>query len=411
MSEFQFAVDLDRFTRGQPHDEFARLRREAPVSWHPIPTSRRKGDGFWLVTRHEDVVSASRNAAVFESNQGTLLIDHPPASAPAPWSMIKNEFCSLDAPVHRTYRQLVAPQFTSKAIAGMEAPMRAVAERQVAAAYAKGSFDFAEALSVEFPTTVVLVQLLGLPEADRHKAAYWSDVLSAPEDPHFKHAPDATMRAVQEMYDYAIALVRSRREQPRDDLASVLALTRLADGSLLSDEMFTHYFWSMILGAFDTTAATIAGGTLALLERPQTLRLLREDPSLMPTAIEEMLRWVSAVVYFRRTASQDTTLGGQAIAKGDRVALCYPSANRDESVFERPQEFDVTRKPNPHVSFGFGPHFCLGAQLARMELRVFFETLLRQDSWLALDGEVRHARSNFLNRIHTLPVTRTPWPS
>ncbi len=410
MSDFQFAVDLDRFVSGQPHDEFARLRREAPISWNPLPKSRKKDDGFWLVTRHEDVVAASRNAAVFKSNEGTLLVDHPPATAPAPWSMIKNEFCSLDAPIHRTYRNLLAPKFTPRAIASMEAPMRALAQTQISAAYEKGSFDFSEALAVEFPTTVVLVQLLGLPEEDRHKAAYWSDVLSAPEDPHFKHAPDATMRAVQEMYDYAIALVQSRRDEPRDDLASVLAHTTLPDGSVLSDEMFTHYFWSMILGAFDTTAATIAGGALALIQRPDTVRMLRDDPSLISTAVEEMLRWVSAVVYFRRTASEDTTLGGQAIAKGDRVALCYPSANRDETVFEDPEVFDITRNPNPHVSFGFGPHFCLGAHLARMELRIFFEVLLAQDDWLALGGEVRHARSNFLNRIHTFPVTRTAWP-
>lgn len=407
---FSFATDLDAFVAGDPHEAFTQLRREEPVSWQRLPMLHGPDQGFWLVMRHQDVVQVSRDAEGYVSNEGTLLVDHPPSTAPPPWTMIKSEFCSLDGAVHRAYRDLLSPSFTSKAIAVLETRIKARAERLVSEAFAEDGFDVAEKLAVPFPVGVVLGDLLGLPEEDRFRAAYWSDVLSAPEDPHFKHAPDATIRAVQEMYDYAVALYHDRKAQPQDDLASVIAHARFKDGGEVSVDVFTHFFWSMILGSFDTTAASIAGGLLALIQRPAIARELRDDTSKLPLAVEEMLRWVSAVVYFRRTATRDQMLGDKKIAAGDRVALCYPSANRDEEVFENPFEFNIHRKPNPHVSFGFGAHFCLGAKLARMEMKAFFEALLAQPQWLKQTGEVRHARSNFLNRIHTLPVEVTGAP-
>jgi len=401
---FSFARDLDRFSRGTPHAELAALRRAAPVAWHPLANARSERDGFWLVTSYREVVEASKRSDVFLSNHGTLLVDHPPATAPAPWTMIKSELCSLDGDVHTRYRQLAAPSFLPRIVEGLSSAIRELAVGLIDRAVARGTFDFAQELAFSLPVQVVLGLLLGIPEEDRARAAHWSDVLSAPEDPVFSDGPNAALRAVHEMYAYAKSLARARRESPRTDLASALVLSRLPDGSSMSDEMFTHYFWSMILGAFDTTASTLAGGMLALIDHPEAMDRLQRDPALLPSAIEEMLRWVSPVIYFRRTAACDTTLGGVAIREGERVALCYPAANRDETVFPEPDVFDIGRTPNEHVSFGFGRHFCLGARLARIEMRVFFEELLRRDLRLERVGEVVHARSNFLNRIHTFPV-------
>jgi cholest-4-en-3-one 26-monooxygenase len=401
---FDFSRDLDQFVEGTPHEIFAELRSTCRVKWFELPARPGAADGFWLVTGYREVLEVSKNVDAFSSNLGTLLVDHPPANAKPPWSMIKSEFCSLDPPVHTEYRTLIAPAFGQHAIAQLESAMRTLASDLFERALQHEAFDFAEELAVPFPVTVVLGHLLGIPKEDHARASYWSDVLSAPEDPHFMHAPNAALRAVHEMYDYACQMAQDRRANPRKDLASMLALTRMPDGTLLSDEVFSHYFWSMILGSFDTTASTLAGGTLALIESPEMFEKLRQKPHLLESAIEEMLRWVSPVVYFRRTATRDVVLGGQEIKKGQRVALCYPSANRDESVFANPNTFDIERTPNPHVAFGFGRHFCLGARLARLELKVFFEEMLRRDVCLEKRGAVVRARSNFLNRIHTFPV-------
>ena len=400
-------LDLDRFETGTPHGAFARLRRESPIHWHSMPSVKRADDGFWLLTKYRDIVYVSKNPALFCSNLGTLLIDHPPAGSPPPWSMVKSEFCSLDPPVHGIYRRIIAPSFTARAVAAMEAELHVLVNELFDGLPTTGECDFAESVAVPFPVNVVLGQLLGLPPGDREKAAYWSDVLSAPEDPHFRHTPDAAIRAVNEMYDYALKLVRDRRANPRGDLASVLAHAKTPDGSPISDDMFTHYFWSMVLGSFDTTASCLAGGVLAFLQFPDQYERLLSDPSLLASAVEEILRWVSPVIYFRRTATADTELGGKRIRCGDRVALCYPSANRDEDAFENPDVFDITRAPNDHLSFGFGPHFCLGARLARLELSVVFGEMVKRRARMEARGTVRWARSNFLNRIKTLPVAFT----
>lgn len=403
MPAFDF-LDLDQFAKGTPYAALAELRRTEPSSWQPMPSPRDPHDGFWLVTRYADIVEISKKAELFHSNSGTLLDDHPPAPAPAPWSMVKNEFCSLDGEMHRAYRQAIAPEFAPKAIAGMRAALDKLARDVVGELCHRGSVDFAEAVAVRFPVDVVLGQLLGLPPGDRERAAYWSDVISAPEDPEFRHRPDSAIRAIAEMYDYALRLYADRCASPRADLASVIAHARLPDGTAVGLEVFSHYFWSMILGSFDTTASTIATGTEAFLDFPDEWDRLTARPELLPSAVEECLRWASAAVYFRRTVTRDTDLRGHAMKAGQRIALCYPAGNCDDEVFAEPDRFDVGRTPNNHLSFGYGAHFCLGAHLVRMELSAIFGELLRRGVRLRKTGPVVRTRSNFLNRVKRFPV-------
>lgn len=404
-ADFDF-FDLKAFSKATPYAALARLREDEPVSWQPLPSSRTPNDGFWLVTKHEDIVAIAQDSVGFHSNSGTLLMDHPPAGAPAPWSMIKSEFCSLDGETHRLYRGLMTPRFGPKAVADLEVGVRQLATQYVDLIASKGELNFAEDVAVRYPVSVVLGLMMGIPEEDQERAAYWSDVITAPEDPDFGAEPGAAVGAIAEMYDYAVKIVRERRADPGEDLISMLAHAKLADGTPISDEMFTHFFWSMILGSFDTTASTISTGLQALSENPDELEKLRRSPELLHSAVEEMLRYTSAVVYFRRTVTEDTVYRGIKMTKGQRVALCFAAGNRDPEVFENPNRFDITRTPNRHLAFGFGRHFCLGARLARLELRCLFEELLiRRKAEFECKGEVLRTHSNFLNRIKEQTVT------
>lgn len=397
-SGFDF-FDLETFSRGAPYAAFAELRRRGGIHWQRAPD----GSGFWLVTSHALLVEVSKRAEDFHSNSGTVLVDHPPADAPPPWTMVKNEFCSLDGSKHRSYRRIATPPFAPKALAALQPKITQAVSTVLDEALEHETIDVAEDIAVRLATTIVLCHLLGLPEQDRHRAAFWSDLISAPDDPQFRQSHETATTAIAEMYDYATELVRDRRENPRDDLASALALSQL-DGELITEDTFTHFFWSMILGSFDTTASTIASAFEAIETHPEQWARVVSGEVSVESAVEEMLRWASPVVYFRRTATHDTELAGMEILEGQKVALCYPAANRDPDVFPEPDAFDVGRTSNDHVSFGYGVHFCLGARLARMELCTLFEEIVRRSVTTQATDEIRRTRSNFLNRICHYPA-------
>lgn len=409
-ADFDF-FDLDMFSRGTPHAAFSLLRETSPVSWHRLVSGKRD-DGFWLVTRHADVKTISKSPELFYSQGGSVLVDAPGAHAPPHLKMVRDGFCHLDAPDHTVLRKIATPLFGSRGLKAFEDKIRARARDLVSDIIAAGTIDLVADFAVRFPATVVYEDVLGLPPGELPRAVRWGDYFNRvhavpPTDREFASVIRLAEGELKALHALALETMHARRVDPHGDLLSVLAHAQTSDGAPLSDDQFLSYFWSLTTGAYDTTAATIASGIVALNEHPDQRARLEADAALLPTAIEEMLRWETPVIYFRRTARQDVELGGQAIKAGQRVAMCYAAANRDPAVFASPDQFDIGRTPNDHLAFGYGAHFCLGAHLARLELRVLFEELFARKVWFELTGAPTRARSNFINRIVSLPVRVT----
>lgn len=411
MSERFDFFDLDTFAQGTPHAAFARLRADQPVSWHELVSGKRD-DGFWLVTRHADICRISKSPELFYSHGGSVLVDAPGPTAPPHLAMVRDGFCHLDAPEHTALRKLATPLFAPRGLKTIEATIRDRARAIVDDVIAAREIDLVADLAVRFPTTVVYRDLLGLPPTQLPNATRWGDYFNRvhavpPTDREFAAVIKRAETELQALHALALETMQRRREAPQQDVLSMLAHARTADGALLGDAQFLSYFWSLVTGAYDTTASTIAGGIVALSAFPAQRARLVAERSLLASAIEEMLRWETPVIYFRRTARADCEVGGQAIRKGQRVAMCYAAANRDPDVFAEPDVFDIGRTPNDHLAFGYGTHFCLGAHLARIELRILFEELFARDVWFEALGPVTRARSNFINRIVSLPVRVT----
>jgi len=405
--DFDF-LDIDTFARGTPHDALAQLRNNAPVFWHQMPAAKGT-DGFWLVTKHRDICDISKNVKGFFSHNGSVLADAPRTTS-EPWLMMVREgFAHLDPPKHTAYKHLIGPHFAARAVASFENRVRYHANRVLDSATALGKFDFVTEISVPFPVAVVFGEILGFDPGDFERAIHWGSLFNRVHviprrDWEFSALIKAAATALPEMYAYALNALRSRRDHPRDDMLSVLAHMKTPDGKPLSEEMFVSYFWSLAIGAFDTTAGTIAGGILALNSFPTQRERLNKERSLVTNAVEEMLRWETPVIYFRRTAAEDTRIRERTVKRGDRVVMCYAAANRDEEVFANSNTFDVSREPNPHLAFGHGPHFCLGSHIARLEIRILLEEIVRRELYFDVCGDIIRERSNFINRIVQMPV-------
>ncbi len=391
-----------------PHETFRRLRHEDPVHWHPEPAPNH---GFWAITRHDDVVAVSKNTAVFSSGEGlTMLEEVEPASIEKRRSLIDS-----DAPLHQRLRRIVSPLFTPKAVNQHEAYARATASNLLDAALAKGSFDWVLDVAEPLPITVLL-NILGVPSDDADRMIELSNQMIAIDDPDY--APDYASLpshinprdlpfgspASYHVFEYGRQLGAERRADPRDDLVSRLVHPN-ADGESLTDDEYCNMFQILILAGNETTRTTLTHGMKAFLDNPDQFELLRRDPSLMDKAVEEIIRWATPVLYMRRTAREDTELRGQRIGKGDKVVMWYMAANYDDTVFNDPHTFDITRDPNPHLGFGGGgPHFCLGAWLARLQIRVMFDEVIKRDLRLEATGPARRVRSNFVNGVKAMPV-------
>ncbi len=394
--------DSAHFVDGVPFEWFARLRREAPVYWHPDPAGF--AEGFWSVTRYDDCVGVNRDYEHFSSYRaGALFTDMDEDALSQQRMMMLN----MDPPMHTRYRRLVNKGFTPRMIRDLEANVVTAADSIIDSVSEAGSADFVEQISAELPLQVI-ADLMGVPQEDRHLVFDWSNKMIGSDDPEYQISADAPAQASMELFAYADELCAKKRLDPHQDLFSVLTQAEI-DGDQLSQLELDLFFLLLSVAGNETTRNLISGGMVAFFDHPDQWERLRADRSLLPSAVEEMLRYVSPVMHFRRQATAEVIIGDQKVIEGDKVVFWHISANRDETVFDRPDEFDVGRTPNNHMAFGGGgPHFCLGANLARMEIRVMFDRILDRLGDIRLDGEVQHLRSNFINGVKHIPVAFSP---
>ena len=402
--------DSATYERGIPHDYFAWLRENEPVHWQPpleiksnvAEIMNVEQRGYWAVTRHKDSIEISLDQQRFSSERGTVIATD---ISDERLVQLRLWMINQDAPGHTKLRKLVNKGFTKRMIDNMEGHIQMLSREIIDGIARKGECDFVASVASELPL-LVIAELVGCPLEDRGKLFNWSNQMIGFEDPEFANEENAT-GAMTEMFEYASHLAAKRRSDPRDDLTSVLVNAEV-DGERLDELGFNMFFILLILAGNETTRNAISGGMLALSENREQWEKLLDTPALMPTATEEILRYVSPVITMRRTATCDTEIAGQPIRENEKVVMFYPSANRDLEVFDDPNRFDVTRDPNPHLAFGWGPHFCLGASLARGEIRGIFSELLARLPDIEVSGPVRRLRSSTVNSIKSMPVRFTP---
>jgi cytochrome P450 len=398
-------INPDKYVaEGPPFEAFRRLRAEAPVYWH----EGRGFPGFWAITKCDDLVRISRDPETFISSKGVSMATDP-ANADQ-LGAAGRMMLMTDPPRHVRLRRLVNKGFTPRQIAALEPHVRAIVRDILEDVAPRGECDFVEDIAARLPLAIIC-EMMGVPRADWHYMFELSNRTIGADDPEYQVAGEnqaqTAQRAMMEIFGYYARLVQARRAQPTDDLVSIITHAEV-DGERLTDEEILLFCLLLILAGNETTRNATSGGMLALIEHPDQRARLLADPALIPTAVEEILRWVSPVMHFARVAARDTAIRGQPIRAGEKVVLFHISANRDEEVFADPDVFDVGRTPNDHVAFGIGEHFCLGASLARLELVVMFQELLRRLPDIEPAGPVERLRSNFIRGIKHMPVRFTP---
>jgi cholest-4-en-3-one 26-monooxygenase len=403
-------LDRDVFAEGVPHDWFTYLRANHPVFRHPEP----HGPGFWVVSKYADVQAVSRDPVTYSSDPVAPLED-PEGAGGGTAGYESKPLIVMDPPDHTQYRKLVNRGFTPRMINALETHIRERAVRILDRAIAKGTCDFVIDVAAELPLEVIAA-LIGVPNEDRHKIFEWTNqALGTADggemDPEYFISEDQVLQAQIEMFVYVQALCEERRREPRADIMSELIQAEV-DGHRLSDSELAAFFLFLSAAGNETTRNAATHGLRAFLADPGEWDKLVQDPEgMVGSATEEILRWATPVMYLRRNVTSDAELRGHALQAGDKVSIWYVSANRDEEVFEDPFRFNIERQPNDHIAFGAGgPHFCLGASLARLELRVLFEELARRVPVLRAQGEPAYLRSNIVAGIKHLPIDLSAAP-
>jgi cholest-4-en-3-one 26-monooxygenase len=383
-----------------PHAYLASLRRHDPVHWQDEPG----GPGFWAVTRYEDCVTVNRDYERFSSAaQGTMPFEMEPDEIAQQGLMMLN----MDPPLHTRYRRLVNKGFTPRMVRDLEESIHRATDAIIDEVIETGQADFVTQVSAELPLQVI-AELLGVPPEDRHRMFEWSNRMVGNEDPEYQDQQELALTSAMELYAYASELFAKKRIDPHADLMSALTTVEI-EGERLSNLELELFFLLLTVAGNETTRNLMSGAMHAFFQHPDQWQRLLADRSLLPTAVDEMLRFVTPVMNFRRTAMVGTELSETTIAAGDKVVFFHASANRDEDIFTDPDTFDIGRDPNPHIAFGGGgPHFCLGTNLARMEIRVMYEHLLDRMPDIRQDGEVQRLQSQFINGVKHIPVAFTP---
>ena len=399
--------ELDKwesFIDGQPYDLFKRLRHEAPIYWHE--ESLDFEPGFWALTKHEDIVRVSKDPLTFSSAAGGHLMSmgDPKVVDPSAVASIIGNMIGMDPPDHQIYRKMVAPSFTPKAIRNLESDMRQKIRDLLENVEGKGEFNFVTEISEQLPLWV-LCEMMGIPESDRPKIR---DLVNNLTDASIQQDPENSFQIwvnYMELFKMGRDMIEERRKNPTDDLMSVVANTRV-EGGELPPELLDGFFLLMVIAGNETTRNTLTGGLMALTENPEERAKLLQDPTLISNATDEMLRWVTSVIYFRRTAMKDTSIRGQDIKAGDKVVMWYGSANRDEDIFPDGHLFRVQREnAKKHLAFGAGEHLCLGNRLGHMQIRILFEELLARFPNIHSTSNPVRIPSNFLAGISELKVS------
>jgi cytochrome P450 len=434
-SDTDVVFDPSTYAQGVPFEALARLRRERPVVWveEPPVLGWPGGPGFWLVLRHADVETVLSQPRVFSSALGGTQTRDP--ATPEALRYVRRMMLNMDPPEHSRLRRLLTRSFTPRAVAQLEDRIRTHARAVVARVVgdaASGQCEFAKEVAAELPL-LTLAEVLGVPSADRMLLFDWSNRVIGYQDPDYatsaefdlaggtpmarealRHRPapghdgsmpdPRTREGMVDLYAYAHLLATEKRRHPGDDLMSILLAQVDDDGGQVSVEEFENLFWLFAVAGNETLRNGLPGACIGLLEYPTVQDELRSDPSLMAGAVEELLRWWTPVMTFRRTAASDCRLGGVDIRAGQKVVVSFTSANRDEAVFAEADRLDIRRHPNPHLAFGYGPHFCLGAHLARVQMRALLAEVLARMGRLEYNGEPEFLRSNFQRGVKRLPV-------
>ncbi|MBV1876972.1 MAG: cytochrome P450 [Pseudomonadales bacterium] len=392
-------IDADYYqNNGYPFHIWDKLRKDSPVAYceHPnlVP--------FYAISRYQDIVEISRQPMLFES--APLLVVQPQRMAEQQIRSIIN----MDPPDHRSYRKIMSKYFTKKRLNESQPQMDLVAEQILDAVAAKGQeVDFVNEVSKILPLAVI-AELLGLPMEDRDQFFQWTNEVVGALDPDFARedgtqGTELALKAIQEVFEYCTAFADERRKNPTDDLTSVLANAKI-DGEYLPPFELLSYIFILIIAGNETTRNATSGGMLALMEHPEQMQYAIEHPEALDNMVEEIVRWTSPIIHFCRTPNKDVTLHGVNIKAGEHIAMFYPSANRDDSVFTDPYKFDILRTPNQHLGYGIGEHLCLGAHLARIELRAIFKGVLNRVQNVELTSQPDRLKSSLIGGIKSLPV-------
>jgi cholest-4-en-3-one 26-monooxygenase len=407
-AEREFSLDTidiisgDHYQKsGYPHEEWTYLRKHAPVFHFVQP----RVDPFWAITKAADIIEISKQPklwlngprlAVFKLDEGE---DAPPPELPL------KHLLNMDPPVHGNYRALLSRHFTPRAVRSLEPEMERITRDVLDDIMARNQCDFVTEISSKVPVAVI-AELLGVPREDWPTLFRWTNEIIGSGDPEFQRNADSNetfAQARMEMFQYFSAMVAQRQKNPGNDVTSIIANAKINGEPLPALELLS-YLLVLVVAGNETTRNATTGGLLALIENPEQFQKLKSEPTLIKSAVEEIARWTSPVIQFARTATEDTEVRGQKIRAGESVCLFYPSANRDEDLFDEPFKFDVARDPNPHLAFGIGEHFCLGSNLARLELEVIFRQLAQRLEFAELAGPIARLRSSFVGGIKHMPI-------